>query len=106
MVNWYLTDYLRLIGTYGIGRLDRFNLKGNYRRNLIDKPLEPNQEIWANGMKIICSRGGRISKGLHGRRRTWIRPPHEDPTDSSNRNNNRGVNPTSRPSLPSDSVRT
>jgi phosphate-selective porin OprO/OprP len=29
MVNWYLTDYLRLVGTYGIGRLDRFNLKGN-----------------------------------------------------------------------------
>jgi phosphate-selective porin OprO/OprP len=28
MVNWYLTDYLRLVGTYGIGRLDRFNLKG------------------------------------------------------------------------------
>ena len=62
MVNWYLTACLRLMGTYGIGSLDRFNLKGNYRRNLIDKPLEPNQEIWANGMKIICSRGGRISK--------------------------------------------
>jgi phosphate-selective porin OprO/OprP len=29
MVNWYLTDYLRLVGAYGIGRLDRFNLKGN-----------------------------------------------------------------------------
>ena len=29
MVNWYLTDYLRLVGTYGIGHLDRFNLKGN-----------------------------------------------------------------------------
>src|SRR5271168_4912568 len=29
MVNWYLTDYLRFVGTYGIGRLDRFNLKGN-----------------------------------------------------------------------------
>ncbi len=29
MVNWYLADYLRLVGTYGIGRLDRFNLKGN-----------------------------------------------------------------------------
>jgi phosphate-selective porin OprO/OprP len=29
MVNWYLTDYLRLVGTYGFGRLDRFNLKGN-----------------------------------------------------------------------------
>lgn len=28
MVNWYLTDYLRLIATYGVGRLDRFNLKG------------------------------------------------------------------------------
>ncbi len=28
MVNWYLTDYLRLVATYGIGRLDRFNLKG------------------------------------------------------------------------------
>ena len=29
MVNWYLADYLRLVGTYGIGRLDRFDLKGN-----------------------------------------------------------------------------
>jgi phosphate-selective porin OprO/OprP len=29
MVNWYLTDYLRLEAAYGIGRLDRFNLKGN-----------------------------------------------------------------------------
>lgn len=29
MVNWYLTDYLRLVGTYGIGRLDRFGLKGD-----------------------------------------------------------------------------
>jgi phosphate-selective porin OprO and OprP len=29
MVNWYLTSYLRLVGTYGIGRLDRFDLKGN-----------------------------------------------------------------------------
>ena len=29
MVNWYLTDYLRLVGTYGIGRQDQFNLKGN-----------------------------------------------------------------------------
>jgi len=29
MVNWYLTDYLRLEGAYGIGHLDRFNLKGN-----------------------------------------------------------------------------
>ena len=28
MVNWYLTDYLRLVATYGVGRLDRFNLKG------------------------------------------------------------------------------
>jgi phosphate-selective porin OprO/OprP len=27
--NWYLTSYLRLEGFYGIGRLDRFNLKGN-----------------------------------------------------------------------------
>src|ERR1700761_7877531 len=26
--NWYLTDYLRLVATYGVGRLDRFNLKG------------------------------------------------------------------------------
>jgi phosphate-selective porin OprO and OprP len=29
MVNWYLTNYLRVVGTYGIGRLDRFNRKGN-----------------------------------------------------------------------------
>ncbi len=29
MVNWYLTDYLRLVGTYGIGHLDRFGLSGN-----------------------------------------------------------------------------
>jgi phosphate-selective porin OprO/OprP len=29
MVNWYLADYLRLEAAYGIGRLDRFNLKGN-----------------------------------------------------------------------------
>jgi phosphate-selective porin OprO/OprP len=29
MVNWYLTDYLRLEAAYGIGRLDRFNLIGN-----------------------------------------------------------------------------
>ena len=29
MVNWYLTDYLSLDAAYGIGRLDRFNLKGN-----------------------------------------------------------------------------
>jgi phosphate-selective porin OprO/OprP len=29
MVNWYLTDYLRLEAAYGIGRLDRFNLTGN-----------------------------------------------------------------------------
>ncbi|WP_263365768.1 hypothetical protein [Edaphobacter bradus] len=29
MVNWYLTDYLRLEAAYGIGHLDRFNLKGN-----------------------------------------------------------------------------
>ena len=29
MVNWYLTDYLRLEAAYGIGRLDRFNLQGN-----------------------------------------------------------------------------
>lgn len=28
MVNWYLTDYLRLEAAYGVGRLDRFNLKG------------------------------------------------------------------------------
>jgi phosphate-selective porin OprO/OprP len=28
MVNWYLTDYLRLVATYGVGRLDRFGLKG------------------------------------------------------------------------------
>ena len=28
MVNWYLTDYLRLVAAYGVGRLDRFNLKG------------------------------------------------------------------------------
>jgi phosphate-selective porin OprO/OprP len=28
MVNWYLTDYLRLVATYGVGRLDRFNLRG------------------------------------------------------------------------------
>lgn len=27
-INWYLTDYLRLFGFYGVGRLDRFNLKG------------------------------------------------------------------------------
>jgi phosphate-selective porin OprO/OprP len=29
MVNWFLADYLRLVGTYGIGRLDRFDLKGD-----------------------------------------------------------------------------
>ena len=28
MVNWYLTDYLRLEAAYGVGRLDRFGLKG------------------------------------------------------------------------------
>jgi phosphate-selective porin OprO and OprP len=28
MVNWYLTDYLRIEAAYGVGRLDRFNLKG------------------------------------------------------------------------------
>jgi len=28
MVSWYLTDYLRLFAVYGVGRLDRFNLKG------------------------------------------------------------------------------
>jgi phosphate-selective porin OprO/OprP len=28
MVNWFLTDYLRLVATYGVARLDRFNLKG------------------------------------------------------------------------------
>ena len=28
MVNWYMTDYLRLVATYGVGRLDRFGLKG------------------------------------------------------------------------------
>ena len=28
MVNWYLTDYLRLAAAYGVGRLDRFNMKG------------------------------------------------------------------------------
>jgi phosphate-selective porin OprO/OprP len=28
MVNWYLTDYLRLEAAYGVGRLARFDLKG------------------------------------------------------------------------------
>jgi phosphate-selective porin OprO and OprP len=28
MVNWYLSDFLRLEAAYGVGRLDRFNLKG------------------------------------------------------------------------------
>jgi phosphate-selective porin OprO and OprP len=28
MVNWYLTDYLRIAAAYGVGRLDRFNLEG------------------------------------------------------------------------------
>ena len=28
MVNWHLSDFLRLEAAYGVGGLDRFNLKG------------------------------------------------------------------------------
>jgi phosphate-selective porin OprO/OprP len=29
MVNWYLSDHVRLEFAYGYGHLDRFDLKGN-----------------------------------------------------------------------------